>query len=55
MRSAKGGLDVPGVGPLPWGHNRLDNGGFIYAEFERGRPMVGTIEFDEWSATIPSR
>jgi 2-polyprenyl-6-methoxyphenol hydroxylase-like FAD-dependent oxidoreductase len=47
MRSTKGGLDVPGVGPLPWGHNRLDNGGFIFAELERGRPMVGTIEFDQ--------
>jgi 2-polyprenyl-6-methoxyphenol hydroxylase-like FAD-dependent oxidoreductase len=47
MRSANGGINVPGVGPLPWGHNRLDNGGFIYAEFERGRAMVGTIEFDQ--------
>jgi 2-polyprenyl-6-methoxyphenol hydroxylase-like FAD-dependent oxidoreductase len=47
LRSANGGLDVPGVGPLPWGHNRLDNGGFIFAEMERGRPMVGTIEFDQ--------
>jgi 2-polyprenyl-6-methoxyphenol hydroxylase-like FAD-dependent oxidoreductase len=47
MRSANGGLDVPGVGHLPWGHNRLDNGGFIFAEMERGRPMVGTIEFDQ--------
>jgi hypothetical protein len=47
MRSANGGLDVPGVGPLPWGHNRLDNGGLIFAEIEHGRPMVGTIEFDQ--------
>ena len=47
MRSANGGLDVPGVGPLPWGHNRLDNGGFIFAEMEHGRPMVGTIEYDQ--------
>jgi 2-polyprenyl-6-methoxyphenol hydroxylase-like FAD-dependent oxidoreductase len=47
MRSANGGIDVPGVGPLPWGHNRLDNGGFIFAEMERGRPMLGTIEFDQ--------
>ena len=46
IRSANGGLDVPGFGTLPWGHNRLDNGGFIFAEMERGRPMVGTIEFD---------
>ena len=47
MRTANGGLDVPGFGPLPWGHNRLDNGGFIFAEMERGRPMLGTIEFDQ--------
>ena len=47
LRSPNGGLDIPGVGPLPWGHNRLDTGGFIYAEFERDRQMVGTIEFDE--------
>jgi len=47
IRSANGGLDVPGFGTLPWGHNRLDNGGFIFAEMERGRPMVGTIEFDQ--------
>jgi 2-polyprenyl-6-methoxyphenol hydroxylase-like FAD-dependent oxidoreductase len=47
MRGPNGGIDVPGVGPLPFGHNRLDNGGFIYAEFEHDRSMVGTIEFDE--------
>ena len=47
MRGPNGGIDVPGVGPLPFGHNRLDNGGFIYAEFESERSMVGTIEFDE--------
>jgi 2-polyprenyl-6-methoxyphenol hydroxylase-like FAD-dependent oxidoreductase len=45
--TANGDLDVPGVGPLPFGHNRLDRGGLIYAPFERDRPMVGTIEFDE--------
>ncbi len=47
MRGPNGSIDVPGVGPLPFGHNRLDNGGFIYAEFESERSMVGTIEFDE--------
>jgi 2-polyprenyl-6-methoxyphenol hydroxylase-like FAD-dependent oxidoreductase len=44
--SASGDIDLPGVGRLPFGHNRLDNGGLIYAPFERDRPMVGTIEFD---------
>jgi 2-polyprenyl-6-methoxyphenol hydroxylase-like FAD-dependent oxidoreductase len=47
MRTPEGGIDVPGVGPLPFGHNRLDNGGLIYAAFEPDRPMVGTIEFDQ--------
>jgi len=42
-----GDLDVPGVGTLPFGHNRLDRGGLIYAPFERDRPMVGTIEYDQ--------
>ncbi|WP_029116683.1 FAD-dependent monooxygenase [Mycobacterium sp. URHB0044] len=47
MLTADGALDVPGVGPLPFGHNRLDRGGLIYAPFERDRQMVGTIEFDQ--------
>ena len=34
-------------GHLPFGHNRLDRGGFLYFEFERGRPIVATVEFDE--------
>ena len=50
IRSATGGLDVPGFGPVPWGHNRLDNGGIIYAEIEPGRPLLGTIEFDQQPA-----
>jgi len=45
--TANGDLDVPGVGPLPFGHNRLDRGGLIYAPFERDRPMLGTIEYDQ--------
>jgi flavin-dependent dehydrogenase len=47
IRTANGDIDLPGVGRLPFGHNRLDNGGLIYAPFERDRPMVGTIEFGE--------
>jgi 2-polyprenyl-6-methoxyphenol hydroxylase-like FAD-dependent oxidoreductase len=47
IRSHDGGLDIPGVGRLPWGHNRLDDGGFIFVELEPGRPMVGTIEFTD--------
>ena len=47
MRSAAGGIDVPGFGHVAWGHNRLDTGGFIFAEMEQGRPLVGTIEFGQ--------
>lgn len=47
LRSASGGLDLPGFGQLPWGHSRLDNGGLIFAEIERGRPLIGTIEFGQ--------
>jgi 2-polyprenyl-6-methoxyphenol hydroxylase-like FAD-dependent oxidoreductase len=45
VQNARGEIDLPGVGRLPFGHNRLDNGGLIYAPFEPDRPMVGTIEF----------
>jgi 2-polyprenyl-6-methoxyphenol hydroxylase-like FAD-dependent oxidoreductase len=46
IRTPNGDIELPGVGRLPFGHNRLDNGGLIYAPFEPDRPMVGTIEFD---------
>ncbi|MGX9790160.1 FAD-dependent monooxygenase [Mycobacterium sp. MMS18-G62] len=49
MLTANGALDVPGVGTLPFGHNRLDRGGLIYAPFERDRQMVGTIEYDQYA------
>src|SRR6201998_4967617 len=45
MRTDNGGIDIPGVGRLPFGHTRFDRGGIIFAEFEPGRPMMGTIEF----------
>jgi 2-polyprenyl-6-methoxyphenol hydroxylase-like FAD-dependent oxidoreductase len=45
MRRPDGGIDIPGFGTLPFGHTRLDHGGIIYAEFEPGRSMLGTIEF----------
>lgn len=41
----QGALDVPGLGRIPFGHNRFDRGVLIYMEFEPGRPMVGTIEY----------
>jgi 2-polyprenyl-6-methoxyphenol hydroxylase-like FAD-dependent oxidoreductase len=45
MRTTDGGMDVPGFGKVKFGHTRLERGGMVYAEFERDRQMVGTIEF----------
>jgi 2-polyprenyl-6-methoxyphenol hydroxylase-like FAD-dependent oxidoreductase len=47
LRSGDGGLNLPGFGHIPFGHNRFDGGVLIYAEFEPGRPMVGTIEYGD--------
>jgi 2-polyprenyl-6-methoxyphenol hydroxylase-like FAD-dependent oxidoreductase len=47
IRTPGGGIALPGMKPLTFGHNRLDRGGLIYAAFEHDRPMVGTIEFDQ--------
>ncbi|WP_406273626.1 FAD-dependent monooxygenase [Nocardia sp. NBC_00881] len=46
LRTADGGVEVPGLGRLPFGHNRLERGGFVFAELEPGRPLVATMEFD---------
>ncbi|AKS35559.1 FAD-dependent monooxygenase [Mycolicibacterium goodii] len=40
-----GALDIPGIGRIPFGHNRFDRGVLIYMEFEPGRSMIGTIEY----------
>jgi len=45
LRRADGVIDIEGFGPVPFGHTRLDRGGLIFAEFEPGRTMLGTIEF----------
>ena len=45
FRARGGGLRIPGIGRLPFGHNRFDRGVLIYAEFEPGRSMVGTVEY----------
>lgn len=46
LRSGHGELNIPGLGRIPFGHNRFDRGVLIYAEFQPGRSMVGTIEYD---------
>lgn len=45
LRRTDGGIDIPGFGRLGFGHTRLDTGGVIYAEFELGRSLFGTLEF----------
>jgi 2-polyprenyl-6-methoxyphenol hydroxylase-like FAD-dependent oxidoreductase len=53
LRRADGGIDVPGFGPIQFGHNRFDRGGIIYAEMEPGRSMVGSIEFGPPVEEVP--
>ncbi len=45
LRTGYGALNVPGVGQIPFGHNRFEGGVLIYAEFQPGRSMLGTIEY----------
>ncbi|TPW95782.1 FAD-dependent monooxygenase [Mycolicibacterium fortuitum] len=45
LRAGYGQLSIPGVGRIPFGHNRFDGGVLIYAEFQAGRSMLGTIEY----------
>lgn len=45
LRRPDGGVDVPGFGKVSFGHTRLDAGGIIFAEFEPGRALFGTLEF----------
>ncbi|HZA12421.1 FAD-dependent monooxygenase [Mycobacterium sp.] len=45
LRAGDGTLDIPGFGRLPFGHNRLENGGAFFAEMEPGRPLIATMEF----------
>ncbi|WP_433724844.1 FAD-dependent monooxygenase [Nocardia sp. CA-129566] len=46
LRTGDGGIMIPGLGRLPFGHNRLERGMFIFAELEHGRPLIATMEFD---------
>ncbi|MFI6166029.1 FAD-dependent monooxygenase [Nocardia sp. NPDC051052] len=51
LRTGDGGIEVPGFGRLPFGHNRLERGGFIFAELEPGRPLIASVEFG--GETVP--
>ena len=45
LRTGDGGIVIPGLGRLAFGHNRLERGGFAYGEVEPS-PVVATMEFD---------
>ncbi|MET0703360.1 MAG: FAD-dependent monooxygenase [Mycobacterium sp.] len=45
LRAPQGWFDIPGFGPLPLGHSRFDDGMLVFGEFERGRALIGTMEF----------
>jgi 2-polyprenyl-6-methoxyphenol hydroxylase-like FAD-dependent oxidoreductase len=53
FRRPNSSIEIPGFGLLPFGHNRFDRGGVIYAEFEPGRSMLGTLEFGPPVAEVP--
>ncbi|WP_433663655.1 FAD-dependent monooxygenase [Nocardia sp. CA-128927] len=45
LRTGDGGIEIPGFGRLPFGHNRLERGGFVFAEMDPGRPLIASVEF----------
>lgn len=53
IRASGAGLDIPGFGPIPFGHNRFDRGMVIFAEFEPGRAMLGTMEYGTADDEVP--
>lgn len=44
LRAPDGGLDLPGMGHIPFGHNRFDQGMVLVGSFEPGVLLVGTRE-----------
>jgi 2-polyprenyl-6-methoxyphenol hydroxylase-like FAD-dependent oxidoreductase len=45
LHTPGGWFEVPGFGPMPFGHTRFDNGMCVFAAFEDGRQLIGTMEF----------
>jgi 2-polyprenyl-6-methoxyphenol hydroxylase-like FAD-dependent oxidoreductase len=45
LRAPQGWFEIPGFGPLPLGHSRFDDGMLVFGELERGRALIGTMEF----------
>ena len=44
LRAPDGGLNLPGVGHIPFGHSRFDRGMVIVATFQPNQLLVGTRE-----------
>ena len=53
FRAPNGELDVPGFGPIPFGHNRYDTGMVMFFEAHGDPPMLGTLEFGSLPADAP--
>ncbi|MCM6775494.1 FAD-dependent monooxygenase [Nocardia sp. CDC159] len=45
VRLDTGGYELPGYGPISWGHHWTERGMFIIAEFQPGRTLVATTEY----------
>ncbi|CAN5882972.1 FAD-dependent monooxygenase [soil metagenome] len=45
FRTPEGWFAIPGFGSVPFGHSRFENGMLVFGEFERGRALIGTMEF----------
>ncbi|WP_167105593.1 FAD-dependent monooxygenase [Mycobacterium sp. DL592] len=46
-KAEDGSLLVPGFGRIAFGHNRFDNGMVIFAPFQPGDPLLGTLEYGQ--------
>jgi 2-polyprenyl-6-methoxyphenol hydroxylase-like FAD-dependent oxidoreductase len=46
LRTPGGWFEAPGFGPIPFGHSRFGHGMLVFGELERGRALIGTMEFD---------
>ncbi len=45
FRTPEGWFEIPGYGRLPFGHNRCQDGMVVFAAFEAGRQLIGTLEY----------
>lgn len=53
LRTADGGYEIPGFGPLLYRHNRLDSGGYVFFQIPSGRTMFATTEVGRLAPDAP--